>query len=45
MACAAVFLTYGDMSADASLIASITIGVIMETLMLDRTLNAPALIN
>lgn len=45
MACADVFLTYGDRSAAASFMANIIMGTIMGTRMLDKTLNALARIN
>lgn len=45
MAWAAVFLTYGDMSDAASLMASIIMGTIMVTLMLERTRRALALMS
>jgi hypothetical protein len=45
IAWAAVFLTYGLMSAPESRIASITIGTMTVTLMLDKTLSALARIN
>ncbi len=45
IACAAVFLTYGDISDAASLMANIIIGTMIVTLMLERTRRALALIS
>ena len=45
MACAAVLRTYGDISVTDSLMASIIIGTIIETRMLERTRNALARIS
>ena len=45
MACAAVFLTKGDISTAESLMANITIGTIMGTLIELSTLKAEALIS
>lgn len=45
IACAAVLRTYGDISAAESLIANITIGTIITTRILDKTLKAEARIN
>lgn len=45
IACAAVFLTYGDISEAASLMANIIIGTMIVTLMLERTRRALALIS
>ena len=45
MACAAVLRTYGDMSVTDSLMASIIIGTIIDTRMLERTRNALARIS
>ena len=45
MACAAVLRTYGDMSITESLMASIMMGTIIGTLMLDKTLKALPLIS
>lgn len=45
IAWAAVFLTYGDISEAESLIASMTIGTITGTLILERTRKALARIS
>lgn len=45
IACAAVLRTYGDISAAESLMANMTIGTIITTLILDNTLKADARIN
>jgi len=45
MACAAVLRTYGDMSVTDSLMASIMIGTIIDTRILERTRNALARIS